>query len=269
MRDNHEYPETADRAAPGAHGRLRNLTKTYRQVGGLAVFAAAVALALAAFSASSSAHRASPGKSSRSASHHAGSHTNSSHARSASALSNDDSTRLHEWTTCERSHGNPNQAEPTVAHEVIQVTPPMEATPARELQNVSATQFEYPKNVCSQYMSAAQSAVAGGQPTEGWGDRADYVEYANCMRANGYPTFPYPTGIEPDGHESTNFNGTGIEPNSPAFLNGNANQTCGKQIGAPAWWINNWGPPGSVEIAGGLPKIPPPNAPKSFVPRVG
>ncbi len=70
---------------------------------------------------------------------------------------------------------------------------------------------------------------------------------------------PYPSGkIGPDGNESTNFNGTGIDPDSPAFLNGNANQTCGKQIGAPAWWINNWGPPGSVDVypAGTNPNSP-------------
>jgi hypothetical protein len=263
MRDNQECPETTGSAARRAHGRLRNSMKICRLSGGLAVLVAAAAVALAAFSATSSAHRATPGKSSRSGSSGRSSRTSRSRARSTGTLPNDDSARpLNEWTTCERSHGDPNQADPTVAHEVIHIGVPTGATPAGEPQNVTATQFEYPNKACDQYLAAAQRAVAGGQPVEGWGDRSDYVEYANCMRANGYPTFPYPSGIEPDGHESTNFNGTGIEPNSPAFLSGNANQTCGKQIGAPAWWINNWGPPGSVE----LPMIPPPNAPKSFAP---
>jgi hypothetical protein len=92
------------------------------------------------------------------------------------------------------------------------------------------------------------------------------------MRANGYPTFPYPSGVEPDGHLSTNFNGTGIDPNSPAFLNGHANQTCGKQIGAPAWWINNWGPPGSVDVypAGANPNSPLPiGPPRKLKPATG
>jgi hypothetical protein len=127
---------------------------------------------------------------------------------------------------------------------------------------------------CHQYLTAAQRAVAGGQPVKGWGDNAAYVQYANCMRAHGYPTFPYPSGrIEPDGNESTNFNGTGIDPMSPAFLNGDANQMCGKQIGAPAWWINSWGPPGSVDVypAGAnpnspLPMGPLPSGPKPPVP---
>jgi hypothetical protein len=99
---------------------------------------------------------------------------------------------------------------------------------------------------------------SGAQPVKEWGNEAAYVKYANCMRANGYPTYPYPSGVELDGHSSTNFDGTGIDPNSPAFLNGNANQMCGKRIGAPAWWINNWGPPGSVDVypAGTNPNSP-------------
>jgi hypothetical protein len=68
---------------------------------------------------------------------------------------------------------------------------------------------------------------------------------------------------------STDFNGTGIDPNSPALLNGNANQTCGKQIGAPAWWINNWGPPGDVVIypAGANPNSPMPTGPPFHHPK--
>jgi hypothetical protein len=226
-------------------------------LGGLAVLAAASAVALVTLSATSSAHNAR-GESSRSG-NHGNSHAKRSHARSASTLPSDGATRLlNEWTTCERSHGDPKQTEPTVAHEVIHVTIPAGATPAGHRQggliNLTAPAGTTPagepvNGTCSQYLAAAQRAVAGGQPVEGWGDRAKFIEYANCMRANGYPTFPYPSGIEPDGHESTNFNGTGIDPESPAFLNGNANQTCGRQIGAPAWWINDWGPPGSVEVA--------------------
>jgi len=56
-------------------------------------------------------------------------------------------------------------------------------------------------------------------------DQTEQIKWVNCLRANGYPGFPYPQGNQ------TNFNSTGIDPTSPAFLNGKANQTCGKQIG--------------------------------------
>jgi hypothetical protein len=267
MRDDQQCPDTPDSAARKARKGPRNLIKTCRRSGGLAVLAVATAIPLAAFGATSSAHDARPGKSPRSGDSRASSKTNRSRARSASALPNDDAARLlNEWTACEQSQGDSGQAEPTVAHEVIHVTPPTEAMPPRDPGDATATQFEYPSKACGHYLTAAGRAAAGGPPVEGWGDHADYVEYANCMRANGYPTYPYPSGIEPDGHESTNFNGTGINPESPALLNGSANQTCGRQIGAPAWWINNWGPPGSVEVARGpLPTGYPPFSSKPIL----
>lgn len=265
MKDHRKSPQATGSDARRAPGRPRNSIKPYRRAGGLAVLGAATALALATFGAVSSAHDAPLGKISRGGNRRARSGTDRSRARFAGTPASDAFTGLLEgWTTCERTNSHPNQAEPTVAHEVIRITAPAEAMPARDPNHAMATQFEYPNKACSQYLAGAQRAVAGGQPIEGWGDRAKYVEYANCMRANGYPTFPNPSAIEPDGHESTNFNGTGIDPESTAFLNGSANQTCGRQIGAPAWWINNWGPPGSVEVA--RPPIgPPPNGAKAII----
>ena len=66
------------------------------------------------------------------------------------------------------------------------------------------------------------------------------LKYVDCMRANGVPNYPYPTG------DKTNFNGTGINTNSPTFVK--ANNICGKKIDAPAWWTNGWGPPGDVSL---------------------
>lgn len=257
MRNNQECSGTTDSAAWRGHGRLSNLMKTYRRWGGLAVFVAAAAVALTAFSGTNSSRGASLGKNSRAGNSGGSSRINGRRARSATALAkNNSNLLLSEWTTCERSHGDSDQADPTVdAHGVISITIPMGTTPIGDPHDVTGT--------CSNYLAAARRVLAGDQPIEGWGDRAKYVEYANCMRANGYPKFPYPSGIEPDGNESTNFNGTGINPESPAFLNGNANQACGKQIGAPAWWINSWGPPGDVVVSSGpLPMRPPPNSPQ-------
>jgi hypothetical protein len=211
------------------------------------VFVASAAVALAAFSATSSSHAAGLKKSSGSG---RSANTDRSRKSFSTMQATDGSTGLlNEWAACARSHGDSNQADPTVEHQVIYI--------ATQMVPGGGDPSAIP--ACSGYLTAAQSAVAGGQPVKGWGDTAASVQYANCMRAHGYPTFPYPSGrIEPDGNPSTNFNGTGIDPMSPAFLNGNANQMCGKQIGAPAWWINSWGPPGSVDeyLAGTNPNRP-------------
>ena len=72
------------------------------------------------------------------------------------------------------------------------------------------------------------------------------------MRANGVPNYPYPTG------DTTNFIGSGVDPNSPAVER--VNQLCGKKIGAPAWWINGTNTPGAIEVhtAGMNPNATPP-----------
>jgi len=50
--------------------------------------------------------------------------------------------------------------------------------------------------------------------------------------------------------------------NSPFFIR--ANKLCGRQVGAPAWWINGWGPPGNISVTnippGGLPPGGPPRS---------
>ncbi len=105
-------------------------------------------------------------------------------------------------------------------------------------------------------MAAAQTALRAANPVGPPPDQTEQIKWVNCLRANGYPTFPYPQGNQ------TNFNGTGIDPTSPAFLKGKANQTCGKQIGAPSWWTNGTGPPGDVVVssAGIGPNGPAPGA---------
>jgi hypothetical protein len=209
---------------------------TYRRTGGLALFIAAVVVTLAAIGGAGSSRAASLAK-------HTGSRTGARQAIANDARATHDSSSglLHQWAACERRNGARDQAVPTVVHQVIYIPIHLGAQSGWNPGDVTTP-------ACGGYLAAARGAVAGGHPKRGWGNNALYVQYANCMRANGYPSFPYPSGIEPDGNESTNFNGTGIDPNSPALPNGSANQSCGKQIGAPAWWINNWGPPGSVDI---------------------
>jgi hypothetical protein len=73
------------------------------------------------------------------------------------------------------------------------------------------------------------------------------VPFVNCMRANGVPNYPYPSG--PD-DTTTNFNGTGVDPNSPHVVR--VNDYCGKKLGLPTWWINGWGPPGDISVKSSL-----------------
>ena len=144
---------------------------------------------------------------------------------------------LVEWATCMQSHGDPNQAAPTVdAYGVINVTIPSGAP------ETMSGEVHAGADPCNRYMAAAQAALRAANPVGRQPDQAEQIKYVSCMRANGFPTFPYPQG------DRSNFNGTGIDPTSPAFVNGKANQQCGKQIGAPSWWTNGTGPPGDVSV---------------------
>jgi hypothetical protein len=97
---------------------------------------------------------------------------------------------------------------------------------------------------CNEYLVAASAAVRASHPAPPPpSTNATGVEYAACMRANGVPDYPDPTG------DKTDLNG--IDMNSPFFIR--ANKVCGRQIGAPAWWINGWGPPGNISVS----NIPP------------
>ena len=90
-------------------------------------------------------------------------------------------------------------------------------------------------------------------------DQAEGLKYVNCMRANGVPNYPYPQG------NTTDFNGTGVDPNSP-FVE-NVNKVCGRKLGLPAWWISGTGPPGDVVVSSGPNGGPSPNGAVNGGPR--
>jgi hypothetical protein len=147
-----------------------------------------------------------------------------------------------EWAACERSHGDPNQADPVIdTHGVINITLPafgQAGTPVGDPHDATGT--------CSQYLAAAQIALRKADPVQDPGgvtNSAVLVNFTKCMRANGVPTYPFPSG-GPD--NKMNFNGTGIDLNSPSVVR--ANDLCGKKLGLPAWWINGWGPPGDISV---------------------
>ena len=140
---------------------------------------------------------------------------------------------LNEWAACERSHGDPDQTDPTVsAGGVIYIQIPKNAQPAGDLHERTGT--------CSQYVAQAANELKAANPVAPPPGQAELLKYVTCMRANGVPNYPYPDG------DQTTFNGTGIDPNSPAVER--VNDLCGKKIGAPTWWINGTTTPGDIEV---------------------
>lgn len=230
---------TGETVGRGDEREKRHRGTTRRQSGGLVALLAAAAIGLTACSGSSPPPAGSPTVASLPASTRAstgllsGSTTTTLPKGSATAL-------VDEWATCMRSHGDPGQADPVIdSHGGINIVIPS-GNASHQLGNA----LHDVTGTCSQYLAAAQRVLRAEIPYTPFDpDEAVLVQYTNCMRANGVPNYPYPKGDE------TDFNGTGINMSSPSFER--ANDICGKQIGAPAWWINGWGPPGDVSSSSG------------------
>ena len=229
-------------------GRRQDMTRMGRRPGALAILAAAAALALAACSGAAAAPQVaslgtSPGTSSgpgTSASIPGASipgasspGTTSSSGGTRATIAGNVTPLLNEWAACERSHGDPDQTDPTVsAGGVIYIYVPKNAQPAGDLHERTGT--------CSQYVAEAANELRAANPVAPPPDQAELLKYVACMRANGVPNYPYPDG------DQTSFNGTGVDPDSPAVVR--VNDLCGKKIGAPAWWINGTDTPGDIEV---------------------
>ncbi len=116
MKGNQEGCEALT-TAPGAHEERRDMTRMHRRPGALAVLVAAAALALAACSSGSSTPQvASLGASTSSgASTDPGTSSGTSGGSTPATQSASGPTRLvNEWAACERNHGDPDQADPTI-----------------------------------------------------------------------------------------------------------------------------------------------------------
>jgi hypothetical protein len=224
-------------------GRRQDMTRMGRRPGALAILAAAAALALAACGGAAAAPQVaslgtSPGTSSdqgtsASASTPGTSNNNSSSGGTRATIAGNVTPLLNEWAACERSHGDPDQSDPTVSADgVIHIYVPQGAQPAGDLHERTGT--------CSQYVAQAANELKAANPVAPPPDQAEQLKYVACMRANGVPNYPYPNG------DQTTFNGTGVDPDSPAVQR--VNQLCGKKIGAPAYWINGTNTPGDIEV---------------------
>jgi hypothetical protein len=135
-----------------------------------------------------------------------------------------------------RSNGDPNQTDPIIdSHGGINITLPL------GVSDTLSSEVHGSTGPCSQYELAAENALRGGQSVAPGPSYGAIIQYTDCMRTHGVPNYP-----DPGPDDRTDFNGTGVDPNSP-FVE-SANNVCGKQINAPAWWINGWGPPGNVSV---------------------
>jgi len=216
------------------------MSRTCRRPGALAVLVAAAVLALAACSGSGSGPPqvaslgtgSSPGTST-SADPGTSTSPGSSSGSTSAKIAGNVTPLLNEWAACERSHGDPDQSDPTVsAAGVIYIQVPLNAQPAGDLHERTGT--------CSEYVAQAANELKAANPVAPPPDQSELLKYVACMRANGFPNYPYPDG------DQTTFNGTGIDPNSPAVVR--AGDLCGKKIGAPTWWINGTPEPGDIEV---------------------
>jgi len=192
-----------------------------RRWGGLAVLVAGAALGLAACSASSSPHVASLGKNSNESSLH----TTTAPAGSPAQL-------LDKWASCMRSHGDAGQIDPTVdADKVIQIT-------LGAGYNGQGLRGE--NDACGTYLSAAQTALGGGTPP-GSSSEATGLKFAQCMRANGVPDYPDPTGTNQAAHATS-----AGELNSPTFQA--ASTLCAKKTGYQSKFSTGAPQPGSINV---------------------
>jgi len=201
-----------------------------RRWSGLAALVAGAAIALAACSGSSSPHVASLGSNS---SNDGAPHTTTTPAGSPAQL-------LDEWASCMRSHGDPGQIDPTVdASKVIQIT-------LGAGYNGQGLRGE--SGACGTFLSAAQTALGGGTPP-GSSSAATGLKFARCMRANGVPDYPDPTGSNSNqvGHAAS-----ASELNSPTFQA--AATLCAKKTGYQSKFSAGAPQPGSINLnmAGGF-----------------
>jgi hypothetical protein len=143
-----------------------------------------------------------------------------------------------------RSHGDPDQADPTVdANKVIHITMSPSVPGGLTGPNGQSGAGPVPGSYCQTYLlDAIDELLQGSQPYVP-PSQAALVKYAECMRANGVPDFPDPTAGGLVLHSA---------PGSNPTLQ-NAAMVCVKKTGVqPALGGGGPPPPGTIEDNGGL-----------------
>lgn len=220
----------------------------YRRPAGLVVLAASAAIALAACGGSSGGpHVASLAASSGNPSPSISvvKRISAKPVATSPRSKRDPTALLDEWATCMRSHGDPNQATPTVdANKVIHVSWNV-ATPGGIYGTNKGGQGNAgPGQYCRTYVDEAQTDLQGDelrQPPS----QVQLVRFSQCMRANGVPDFPDPSN---GGLSINRAAGGDLNPNNPVFQN--ASRLCAKKIGVPGFATGGSPRPGSIVFNG-------------------
>jgi len=202
------------------------MTTISRRSAGLAIFVAAAAVALAACGGGSTPpHVASLGTNGGDAG-----------ASTTTTVPRGNATQLlDEWAACMRSHGDPNQVDPTVdATKVIQLP-----LPAGYTQGVGALLNGGGGRSCVSYMTAAQTALRGGEPPQ-TPSLATAEKFAQCMRANGVPDYADPTSGQSVVHATA---GSDLNPANPTFQA--ASTLCANKTGFQKFGSST-PPPGTI-----------------------
>lgn len=146
---------------------------------------------------------------------------------------------LDEWASCMRSRGDPAQVDPTVdANKVIQITLPAGYAGGMRGED----------GACGPYLTAAETALGGNTPSAS-SDQATALKFAECMRANGIPDYPDPTGSNQQAIRA--LPGSDLNPANPKFQAASA--SCADKTGFQKF--SSGAPqPGSINLnmAGGF-----------------
>jgi hypothetical protein len=126
---------------------------------------------------------------------------------------------------CMRSHGVPNFPDPTSSGQVqLQIARSPNSTSVNGVE-VNGPAFQSAMQACRAYLpngghpSAAKTAQV----------RAQALAMSRCMRSHGVPNFPDPQFSNGGAGFGIRLNGSGLDPNSPAFQA--AQKTCGSILG--------------------------------------
>ncbi len=222
---------------PGSHGWL----------GGVAAIIVMAAVGLTACGSSStprvaslptSTNPASGGRPFDASTTQTGTHSHSSRPAKGNATA-----LLVKWTSCMNTHGDLNQAAPTIdANNVIHLTW-NDATPGGIYGTNKGGQGNAgPGQYCRNYIDQAENELQGSahlhQPSQ-----AQLVQFSHCMRANGIPDFPDPS------NGGSSFNRAGdLNPSNPIFQK--ASTLCAKKTGVPGFATGGAPPPGAVVFNG-------------------